>query len=145
MWAWLGRLVTGWFGPPAASARGVGPDALPGGRAGEAVGLEVAGPEFHPLIPEGAALPASCVQMFTTSAENQAQIDIPVLARRRREAWRALGPFVIREVSPAAAGCAQVTVTFCVRADGSVEVTATDLANGRVSSQVVGRVGVDDQ
>ena len=145
MWSWLAKLLAMPSAPPLGHESAGGPDAPPVSRATEAVGLEVAGPDFYALIAEGATLPATHVEMFTTAADNQGQIDVPLLARRGRGPWRSLGSFVVREVSPALAGCAQVAVTVRLNPDGSLEVSATDLANGRVSAGTVGRVGVQAQ
>ena len=130
MWAWLGRLFT---------AR---PPAPPCDRAGEAVGLAVAGSGYHPMVAEGAALPAAGVVTFVTSSDNQSQIDVPLLARRRGGESRPLGSFIIRDIPPAPAGHAAIAVTVRVRVDGAVEVAASDPAGGLESTGVVGRVDV---
>ncbi|MBK9712146.1 MAG: molecular chaperone DnaK [Kouleothrix sp.] len=85
------------------------------------------------LIERNASLPAASRAIFSTAADGQTALDLQVLQGEREPAREsvALGRFRIEDIPAAAAGAAQIEVTFDMDASGILSVSARDLSTGQ--------------
>ncbi|GAA1407994.1 Hsp70 family protein [Catellatospora coxensis] len=102
-----------------------------GGVTGTAVGIEVGGGAFLPLIAAGTVVPCASTQLFTTADDGQPVLkvrvyhgDSPTVAGNR-----SLGVYEL-QLEPAPAGVPQIGVTLRVEHDGAFRLTAVQ-ADGR--------------
>ncbi|HZD10493.1 MAG TPA: molecular chaperone DnaK, partial [Candidatus Binatia bacterium] len=101
------------------------------------LGLETMGGLMTPIIPRNTAIPARRTEIFSTTEDEQAEVQIRVLQGERPMACdnSNLGVFYLRGIPSAPRGVPQIEVTFEVDADGILHVSARDLASG--SSQAL--------
>lgn len=121
--------VTG--GVPAAAASSGFAVPIRGGATATAVGIEVGGGVFVPLIEGGTAVPCARTELFTTADGGQPAIkvrvyhgDSPAVAGNR-----SLGVYELL-LAPAPAGVPQIRVTFAVAETGEFRLSAAG-ADGR--------------
>ncbi|MBE9041238.1 molecular chaperone DnaK [Oscillatoriales cyanobacterium LEGE 11467] len=100
------------------------------------VGLETIGGVMKPLIPRNTTIPVRRSDIFSTSQNNQSQVEIHVLQGERQMANdnKSLGRFRLTGIPPAPRGIPQVQVSFDVDANGILQVSALDKATGREQS-----------
>ncbi len=93
------------------------------------LGIETLGGIFAKIMSRNTTVPTSKSQIFTTSADNQIEVDIHILQGERELVANntSLGNFKLVDVSPEARGVPKIEVTFDVDADGILSVSAKDL------------------
>ncbi len=96
------------------------------------IGIETKGDVMTPVIWRNTTIPARKSETFSTAEDNQPSVQIHVLQGQRDKASEnlSLGKFQLADIPKAPRGVPQIEVTFLVEADGSLNVTATDLATG---------------
>lgn len=100
------------------------------------VGLETIGGVMKILIPKNTTIPVRRSDVFSTSENNQTQVEVHVLQGERELATdnKSLGRFQLRGIPPAPRGIPQVQVSFDVDANGILQVSALDKYTGREQS-----------
>jgi molecular chaperone DnaK len=104
------------------------------------LGIETLGGRFTKMIGRNSAIPTTETHMFTTTSDNQTQIEINVLQGESPLANdnTSIGRFILQEILPAPRGLPQVEVTFSVDENGILNVSAKDKATGKVQ-KIVGK------
>ncbi len=97
------------------------------------LGVETLGGVMTVLIPRNTTIPTRKSEIFSTAADNQPSVDIPVLQGERPLARdnRTLGRFRLDGIAPAPRGLPQVEVAFDIDANGILNVSAKDMATGK--------------
>ena len=97
------------------------------------LGVEVQGGIMHKQIEKNTTIPTSKNEIFSTASDNQNSVQIHVLQGERDFAKdnRTLGMFELTGIAPAPRGVPQIEVEFAIDANGILQVTATDKANGK--------------
>lgn len=103
------------------------------------LGIETLGGVFTRLISRNTTIPTKKSQVFSTAADNQAQVGIRVLQGEREMAEdnKELGRFDLVGIPPAPRGVPQIEVAFDIDANGIVNVSAKDKATGKEQSIVI--------
>jgi len=98
-----------------------------------AVGIQVVGGKFYPMLPRGTRPPASKKVLMTTTMNRQSNMDIVIVqtADRQEKTGTVLGEFTLDGIVPSGAGVAQVEVTFVYNTDHTLRVSANDLQGNR--------------
>ena len=97
------------------------------------LGLETLGGINTKLITKNTTIPTNKVQVFSTAADNQSQVEIHVLQGEREFAndSKTLGKFTLDGIPPAPRGVPQVEVKFDIDANGILNVSAKDKATSK--------------
>ena len=97
------------------------------------LGIETRGGVFTEMIKRNTSVPVSRTKTFTSTSDNQTQIEIHVLQGERPMAKDniSLGKFVLDGIEPVKRGEPQITVSFDLDANGIVHVTAEDKVTGK--------------
>ncbi|KAG5175347.1 heat shock protein 70 [Tribonema minus] len=103
------------------------------------LGIETLGGVFTKLINRNTTIPTKKVQVFSTAADNQSQVQIKVLQGEREMAAdnKSLGEFDLVGIPPAPRGVPQIEVAFDIDADGILHVGAKDKQTGKEQSIVI--------
>jgi molecular chaperone DnaK len=103
------------------------------------VGLETIGGVMKKLIPRNTTIPVRRSDIFSTSENNQSQVEIHVVQGEREMAAdnKSLGRFMLSGIPPAPRGIPQVQVSFDVDANGILQVSALDRSTGREQSVTI--------
>jgi molecular chaperone DnaK len=98
------------------------------------LGVETLGGVFDIMIPRNTTIPIDKAKTYSTAADNQTSVEIHVLQGERPMAAqnRTLGRFHLEGIMPAPRGIPKVEVTFSIDANGIVNVSAKDLATGKL-------------
>lgn len=99
----------------------------------ESVGIETLGGVFTPIIKKGTQIPVTIKEIFSTAEDNQAGVDIHILAGDAGLAKenRTIGRFQVYGIPPAKRGVPQIEVAYIVDRDGVLTVKAKDLGTGK--------------
>ncbi len=94
-----------------------------------ALGIEIEGNVFVPVIEKNATIPCSAKRIFTTISDNQSVVEIHVMQGERSRADEniSLGKFQLSGIRKAGRGEPRVEVEFRIDVDGIVHVSAVDL------------------
>jgi len=97
------------------------------------LGLETMGGIFTRLIPRNTTIPTKRTNTFTTSSDNQTEVEIKVLQGEREMADdnKLLGKFNLVGIPPLPKGVPKIDVTFDIDANGIVHVSARDQATNK--------------
>jgi molecular chaperone DnaK len=97
------------------------------------LGIETLGGVATPLIERNTTIPTRKSQIFTTAADNQAQVEIHVTQGERPMSGdnKTLARFILDGLPPAPRGVPKVEVIFDIDANGILNVTARDQATNR--------------
>jgi molecular chaperone DnaK len=100
------------------------------------LGVETLGSVFTKIIERNTTIPTKRSQIFSTAADFQTTVTINVLQGERAMAPDniSLGMFNLTGIPPAPRGVPQIEVTFDIDADGILNVSAKDLATGKVQA-----------
>lgn len=103
------------------------------------LGLETLGGVFTRLIPRNTTIPTKKVQVFSTAADGQTQVQIKVLQGEREMAAdnKILGEFDLVGIPPSPRGVPQIEVAFDVDANGILNVSAKDKATNKEQRIVI--------
>lgn len=110
------------------------------------LGIETMGGVMTKLIERNTTIPTSKSEVFSTAADNQAQVEIHVGQGEREmiEGNKSLGRFVLDGIAPAPRGVPQVEVIFNIDANGILNVTAKDKGTGKEQNITIqGSGGLD--
>ena len=97
------------------------------------LGVETIGNHVHRLIERNTPLPIASTEAFTTSTDNQQNVEIHVLQGEADHASDnfSLGRFRLDGIPPAPRGMPRIAVAFDIDVNGIVTVAATDEGSGR--------------
>jgi molecular chaperone HscA len=100
------------------------------------LGIETMGGVVQHIIPRNTAIPACLTQQFTTFKTGQRAIKLHVVQGESEQVaeCRSLAQFTLQGLPPLAAGCARITVTFQIDADGLLQVMAVEPVSGQQAS-----------
>lgn len=98
------------------------------------LGIETAGGIMTKLLPKNSSIPVRKQQTFTTYKELQSSVCIQIYEGERTltKDCHLLGKFELNGIAPAPRGVPQIEVTLDVDANGIMNVSAVDKANGKV-------------
>jgi len=99
------------------------------------LGVETLGRVFTRILEKNTTIPTRRSQIFSTAADFQTAVTINVLQGERQMAVDnvSLGTFNLEGIPPAPRGAPQIEVSFDIDANGILNVTAKDLATGKVA------------
>ena len=99
------------------------------------LGVETLGRVFTRILEKNTTIPTRRSQIFSTAADFQTAVTINVLQGERPMATDnvSLGMFNLEGIPPAPRGVPQIEVTFDIDANGILNVTAKDLATGKLA------------
>jgi len=108
------------------------------------LGTEVEGGEFIPIIKRNTTIPTSETKIFTTTVDNQEEVEIHILQGERKIAGEniSLGNFILTGIRKAKSGVPRIEVTFDIDVNSIVHVSAKDLDTGAVHKiEVSSKIG----
>jgi len=99
------------------------------------LGVETLGHVFTRILEKNTTIPTRRSQIFSTAADFQTGVTINVLQGERQMATDnvSLGMFNLDGIPPAPRGAPQIEVSFDIDANGILNVTAKDLATGKLA------------
>jgi len=99
------------------------------------LGVETLGHVFTRILEKNTTIPTRRSQIFSTAADFQTGVTINVLQGERQMATDnvSLGMFNLDGIPPAPRGVPQIEVSFDIDANGILNVTAKDLATGKLA------------
>ncbi|MCX7013197.1 MAG: molecular chaperone DnaK [Candidatus Sumerlaeota bacterium] len=103
------------------------------------LGIEVEGGVFRVLIPRNSSIPTAVKRRFTTTRDNQENVDVHALQGERSAAAenRSLAHLRLSGVAPSPAEVPEIEVSFAIDANGILSVSATDLTSGAQKEMIV--------
>ena len=128
---WMGSIDTGPF--PNSTYRDMFREISIPQMAKCAVGVQVVGGKFFPMIPRGTRPPVTKKVMMTTTSDRQTSLDVVVVltSDEAMKKGKVIGEFELDGIPPGRAGVPQVEVTFVYSNDNSLRVSALDVQGNR--------------
>ena len=107
------------------------------------LGVETVGGFCEPVIARNAAIPVEQTKVFSTAQDQQDTVRVRICQgeSRRLEENQGLGEVHLSGLRPAPRGQVQIGVSFMLGADGTLDVSATDLGTGQKQEIRVRLVG----
>ncbi len=107
------------------------------------LGVETVGGYCEVIVRRNAAIPVEQTRVFTTASDGQSEVCVRIVQgeSRRLEENELLGEVILGGLRSERRGQAQVAVTFVMDANGTLAVSARDIASGRVQSTRIQLVG----
>jgi molecular chaperone DnaK len=90
--------------------------------------LKILGDMMHVIIPHNTIIPVKKSQLFSTTVDNQTQVEIHVVQGERifTQDNRSLGKFLLTGIPPSPRGVPQIEVSFDVDVNGILTVLARE-------------------
>jgi molecular chaperone DnaK len=115
----------------------------------QSLSIETAGGYCEQIIEQNAPIPTEQTRRFSTSQDNQTEVQVRVCQgeERRVEANQELGVVRLTRLRAAPRGQVKIDVTFMIDADGTLDVRARDEATGKAQKtriDLVGALGEDE-
>lgn len=103
------------------------------------LGIETEHEIMDVLIPRNTSIPCVAKETYTTTEDEQEEVDVYVYQGESRRVTRnrLLGQFVLDGIEPAYEGDPQIEVRFAIDADGILQVSAKNLATGSEQSVTI--------
>eukprot|EP00121_Abeoforma_whisleri_P000066 Awhi_evm2s63 len=103
------------------------------------LGIETEGGLMSVVVKRNTTIPAIKTSMFTTTTNNQKNVEFPVYEGERAltKDNNLLGEFQLAGILPQPAGVPELEVTFNIDANGIMNVSAKDIASGKQSNVVI--------
>lgn len=100
------------------------------------LGIETQGGIMTKLIDANTTIPSLKSQVFSTTVDNQSDIEIHVLQGENQLAVdnKTIGRFLLTGIPPAKRGVPQIEVTFDIDSNGILNVSAKDQSTGKTQS-----------
>jgi len=97
------------------------------------LGIEVDGGKFIPIIKRNNPIPTCEKKVFTTTVDNQEEVEVHILQGERRLAYEniSLGKFILSGIRKAKKGIPRIEVTFDIDVNSIVHVSAKDIDTGK--------------
>jgi L1 cell adhesion molecule like protein len=114
------------------------------------LGIEMQGGIMSTVVPRNTPIPCMKTSMFTTTENNQTEVEFPVYEGERMltKDNNLLGAFTLSGIPPLPKGEAELEVQFFLDANGILTVTATDKQTGKKNNITIandnGRLSSDD-
>jgi heat shock 70kDa protein 1/6/8 len=101
------------------------------------LGCETAGGRMAVVVEKGRTVPTSCSKEFSTSRDNQEQVNVAIYEGERPSVAQnnLIGKFSVGGIPPMPRGKPRIEVKFDIDADGILTVSATEKTSG-VSGQI---------
>ncbi|MCP4446074.1 MAG: Hsp70 family protein [Myxococcales bacterium] len=111
-----------------------------------ALGIEVVGGFAETIIDKNTPVPVERVRSFSTSSDNQTQVNIKICQGEERhfDANEPLGVLSLHGLEPRPRGETTIEVTFTVDSDGILSVEARDIESGQVAHATIKVVGAPE-
>jgi L1 cell adhesion molecule like protein len=114
------------------------------------LGIEMQGGIMSTVVPRNTPIPCMKTSMFTTTENNQTEVEFPVYEGERMltKDNNLLGAFSLTGIPPLPKGEAELEVQFFLDANGILTVTATDKQTGKKNNITIandnGRLSTED-
>ncbi len=107
------------------------------------LGVETVGGYCEHIIKRNAAIPTEESKLFTTGRDNQESVEVRICQGESRniDANQALGRIAMSGLRPGARGTVQITVTFMIDANGTLQVRAKDAETGQEQEVAIRLIG----
>lgn len=112
------------------------------------LGIEVEGGGFIPIINRNTKIPTNEKKIFTTTIDNQEEVEIHILQGERKIASEniSLGKFILSGIRKTSVGVPRIEVNFDIDVNSIVHVTAKDLDTGKEQKvEVSSKVGLTQE
>jgi len=112
------------------------------------LGIEIEGGEFIPIIKRNTKIPITETKIFTTTIDNQEEVEIHILQGERKISSEniSLGKFIFTGIRHAPSGKPKIEVNFDIDVNSIVHVKAKDLDTGKEQKvEVSSKVGLTQE
>ncbi|MDE6289192.1 MAG: Hsp70 family protein, partial [Ureaplasma sp.] len=98
--------------------------------------IETTGGVATPIITRNTIIPVTKTQIFSTTYNNQSNVDIKIVQGERliSSQNKLLGRFQLNDIEPAPAGVPQIEISFSIDINGIMSISARDLRTNKQNS-----------